>query len=138
MGRLVNGVDVEFSKTEQDAIFFLNEKNAPKGCPGYWCEWCYFSSAFRKYFQVDHIIPVAGAEKYGVEADYIKSIDNACVLCVACNASKNKYGFPREGTGLAYRMPNQNMAYGSRRAEPLSWDDLIMMCQRKGRFRRRE
>jgi hypothetical protein len=138
MGRLVNGVDVEFSKEEQDYIFFLNEENAPRGCPGYWCEWCYFSSAFRKYFHVDHIIPVAGAEKYGIGPEYIKSIDNACVLCVGCNASKNKYGFPRHGTGLAYRLPNQNMAHGERRAEALSWDDLILMCQRKGRFRRQE
>ena|SRR5579863_5735876 len=138
MGRLVNGVNVEFSKEEKEYIFFLNEKNAPKGCPGIWCEWCYFSSGFRKYFQVDHIIPVAGAERYAVTHDFISSVDNGCVLCVGCNGSKSQYGFPREGTGLAYRMPNQNMAYGPRRKEHLSWNELIMVAQRKGRFRRQE
>lgn len=138
MGRILNGVDVDFTKEERDYIFFLNEQNAPRGCVGYWCEWCYFSSAFRKNFQVDHIIPVAGAAKYGVGPDYIKSIDNACVLCTGCNGSKSKYGFPREGVGLAYRAPNQNMTWGERRVPSLSWDELIEMCKRKGRFRRKE
>ena len=138
MGRVVNGFDVEFSKEEQDYIYFLNEQNAPRGCVGYWCEWCHFSSAFRKYFQVDHIIPVAAAAQYGFGPDYIKSVDNACVLCVGCNGSKNKYGFPRPGVGLAYRIPNQNMTWGARRAEALTWDELILMCKRKGRFRRQE
>jgi len=136
MGRLVDGVDVEFSSEDQDYVFWLNQEMAPRGCVGYWCEWCYFSSAFRRYFQVDHIIPVARASEYGVGRDFLTSVDNACVLCVACNASKNKYEFPRHGVGLAYRSPNQNMTWGERRAGPLSWDELIQMCQRKGRFRR--
>jgi 5-methylcytosine-specific restriction endonuclease McrA len=138
MGRVINDADVDFNEEEKDYIFFLNEEKAPTGCVGYWCEWCYFSSAFRRYFQVDHIIPVAGAAKYGVGPDFIRSVDNACVLCVACNSSKNKYGFPRDGVGLAYRIPNQNMTWGSRRAAHLDWDDLILMCKRKGRFRRQE
>jgi hypothetical protein len=138
MGRIVDEITVDFSKEEQDYIFFLNEEKAPRGCVGYWCEWCYFSSAYRKYFQVDHIIPVAQAAHYGVGPEFIRSVDNACVLCVACNASKNKYGFPRDGVGLAYRAPNQNMTWGHRRADPLGWDEIIQMAQRKGRFRRRE
>ena len=138
MGRIVNGVDVDFSKEEIDYIFFLNQQNAPRGCVGYWCEWCNFSSAFRRYFQIDHIIPVAAAAKYGVGPDFIRSVDNGCVLCTGCNASKNKYGFPREGVGLAYRAPNQNMTWGARRAEALTWDEMILMCKRKGRFRRHE
>jgi len=138
MGRIIDGVDVDFSKEERDYVFFLNEENAPRGCVGYWCEWCHFSSVFRSYFQIDHIIPVAAAAKYGVGPDYIRSVDNACVLCKGCNGSKSKYGFPREGVGLAYRAPNQNMTWGPRRAEALSGDDLILMCKRKGRFRRQE
>jgi hypothetical protein len=138
MGRIVDGVEVDFSPEEREHIFFLNEQRAPRVCVGYWCEWCYFSSAFRRYFQVDHIIPVAGAKQYGVGPDYIASVDNACVLCVGCNGSKSKFGFPRLGVGLAYRIPNQNMTWGPRRADALSWEDLMMMCARKGRFRRQE
>lgn len=138
MGRIVNGVDVEFNKEERDYVFFLNEQKAPRGCVGYWCEWCHFSSAHQKFFQVDHIIPVARAAQYGFGAEYIRSVDNACVLCIACNASKNKFGFPREGVGLAYRAPNSNMTWGERRVDPLSWEEFILMARRKGRFRRRE
>lgn len=136
MGRLVNGVDVEFSQREQDEIFFLNEQKAPRGCVGYWCEWCYFSHVLKKYFQIDHIIPVAQAVSLGLTPDYIRSIDNGCVLCQPCNGSKSKYGHPRPGVGLAYRAPNLNMTWGERRAEALSWDDLVQMASRKGRFRR--
>lgn len=138
MGRIVDGVNVDFSEEEKDYVFFLNQQSAPRGCVGYWCEWCYFSSAFRKYFQVDHIIPVARAAQYGFGPEYIRSVDNACILCSGCNGSKSKHGFPREGAGLAYRAPNQNMTWGERRAEPLSWEDMILMARRKGRFRRRE
>src|ERR1044071_1680488 len=126
MGRIVNGVDVDFSKEERDYVFFLNEQSAPRGCVGYWCEWCWFSSAFRRYFQVDHIIPVYSAAKYGVGPEYLRSTDNACVLCTGCNGSKSKYGFPREGTGLAFRASSQNMTWGKRRHAELSWDDLIL------------
>jgi hypothetical protein len=138
MGRIVNKVNVEFSGDEKDYVFSLNQEGAPRGCVGYWCEWCHFSSAFRRYFEVDHIIAVAAAAKLGLGPEFIKSVDNACVLCVACNASKSKFGFPREGVGLAYRMPNQNMTWGPRRAEALGWEEMIEMCQRKGRFRRSE
>ena len=138
MGRIINGVSVEFDNFEQEYIYFLNEGSAPRGCVGYWCEWCYFSSPLRTFFQVDHVIPVAQAARHGLGPDYIRSVDNGCVLCSACNASKNRYGFPREGVGLAYRIPNQNMTWGERRAQSLSWEELILMAKRKGRFRRRE
>ncbi len=138
MARVLDGVNVEFTKEEQDYVFFLNEQRAPRGCVGYWCEWCKFSSAHKRHFQVDHIVPVARAKQFGLGPDYIKSVDNACVLCRPCNASKNKYGFPREGVGLAYRYPNQNMTWGALRAQSLSWDEIVLMAARKGRFRRQE
>lgn len=137
MGRVVNGQSVEFSSAEKEAAFQRNYDNPPRGCVGYWCEWCYFSSMFRKYFQVDHVIPVAKMQEYSVTIEALTSLANACILCTACNASKNAHGFPRKGVGLAYRAPNQNMTWGDRRAEPLSWDELVLMAARKGIFRQR-
>ena len=128
--------DYEFSPKTIEEAFQKNMENAPRGCPGYWCEWCYFSSGFRKYFQVDHIIPIAGAEKYGYTKEEMKLIQNACILCNGCNQSKSVYACPRPGVGLAYRMPNENLTWGHRRGEALSWDEFIQMAKRKGRFAR--
>jgi len=127
----------EFSSEVIEKAFENNANNAPRGCPGYWCEWCYFSSGFRRYFQVDHIIPIARAEEFGYTKDQMTVLQNACILCQGCNQSKSKYRYPRPGVGLAYRLPNQNLAWGHRRGEALSWDDFIQMAKRKGRFSRK-
>ena len=137
MGREINGVNVEFSDDDKAFIFLMNYENAPRGCVGYWCEFCYFSSMFKHYFQVDHIVPVARAKDFGLSPSFINSLDNACVLCEACNASKNQYDFPRHGVGLAYRAPNQNMTWGERRAQSLDFNQLVEMAKRKGRYRYR-
>ena len=138
MPRTLDGVSCEFPPEVKELAFSINERTAPRGCPGYWCEWCYFSSGFRRYFEVDHIIPVGRAKEFGYGPEMLTSVQNACVLCIGCNGSKSKYGFPRHGVGLAYRSPNQNLAWGDRRAEPLSWDEFILMAQRKGRFKRQK
>lgn len=137
MGRIYNGVDVEFSPSEKEFIKAYNHAHPPRGCVGYWCEWCYFSSClkFETYFQIDHIIPIARAKEFGVTPEFIASIDNACVLCTACNQSKGKRDFPRHGVGLAYRIPNQNMTWGDRRAHALDFDELVQMARRKGIYR---
>lgn len=137
MGRVVNGKSVEFSAAEKDAAFQRNYDNAPRGCVGYWCEWCYFSSMRRHYFQVDHIIPVARMQEYGITMEALTSLSNACILCTGCNGSKSAHGFPRRGAGLAFRAPNSNMTWGDKRAEPLDWDELVLMAGRKGIFRQR-
>jgi len=137
MGRVLDGVYVEFSQAEKELIFMLNTEHAPRGCVGYWCEWCFFSSMFKHYFQIDHIIPVAKAAEFGVTPAFIASVDNACVLCTACNQSKGQYDYPRQGVGLAYRAPNQNMTWGDKRNAALSFDELVRMAKRKGKYRYR-
>jgi 5-methylcytosine-specific restriction endonuclease McrA len=137
VGRIVNGVNVEFSESEKAAAFQRNYDNPPRGCVGFWCEWCYFSSMHRHYFQVDHIIPVAKMQQYGISVAALTGLANACILCTACNASKGAHGYPRKGTGLAYRAPNANMTWGEKRAEPLDWDELVLMAGRRGIFRQR-
>jgi hypothetical protein len=137
MGRIIDGVDVEFTQEEKELILMLNYENPPRGCVGYWCEWCFFSSMSKQYFQVDHIIPVAKAVEFGVTAGFIASVDNACVLCAPCNQSKGKHDYPRHGVGLAYRIPNQNMTWGEKRAQFLSFDEMVQMAKRKGKYRYR-
>jgi 5-methylcytosine-specific restriction endonuclease McrA len=137
MARSVDGENAEFSREDREFVFQWNHENAPRGCVGYWCEWCHFSSMHRHYFEVDHIIPVAKAAQYGVSADFVRSIDNACVLCKGCNGSKSDRDYPRYGVGLAFRAPNQNLTWGERRAPALDFDEMVQMAKRKGRYRLR-
>ncbi|MGA8656180.1 MAG: HNH endonuclease signature motif containing protein [Chthoniobacterales bacterium] len=119
---------LEFPEYVKNEAFQRNWERSKGG--GYWCEWCYFTNANRAYFEVDHLIPVVKAGK--------PTLDNACILCVACNQSKGQHGWPRHGAGLAYRAPTLNMAPPSVRVEPLSWDDLVRMAQRKPPFVRED
>lgn len=119
---------MEFSPSVKEQAFQRNWEGSKGG--GYWCEWCYFTNAQRRFFEVDHLIPVA---KRGAP-----TLDNACILCKGCNASKNQFGFPRHGVGYAFRQPNQNMAPPSVRLPHLSWDELIMVCRRQGAFKRKQ
>lgn len=137
MARTYQGLPADFDAGVRDEAFRLNLENAPRGCPGYWCEWCFFTQGTRDNFQVDHILSVADAEKYAIPHHKLTSVDNACILCAACNQSKGRFGFPRHGTGLAYRVPNANLAWGERRVPHLDWDDLVQMAMRKGRFKTR-
>lgn len=91
---------LEFPEYVKNEAFQRNWERSKGG--GYWCEWCYFTNANRAYFEVDHLIPVVKAGK--------PTLDNACILCVACNQSKGQHGWPRHGAGLAYRAPTLNMA----------------------------
>jgi hypothetical protein len=116
----------EFLDEIKNQAFERNWERSKGG--GYWCEWCYFTNASRSYFQVDHLIAAANGGK--------PTLDNACILCEACNRSKGKHGWPRHGVGLAFRVPNLNMAPPSVRVEPLSWDDLVRMAQLKKPFTR--
>ena len=116
----------EFSRAVVEEAFRRNWDGSRGG--GYWCEWCGFTSARRAYFEVDHLIAVARGGP--------PTLDNACILCSACNASKGLHGFPRHGVGLAYRAPNQNMAPPCVRVRSLTWDELVAMCRRQGPFRR--
>lgn len=137
MARFFNGVNVEFSQGEKDFIMAYNHEFPPRGCVGFWCEWCFFSSCLKKYFQVDHIVAIAKAAEYGLTPEFISSINNACVLCTACNQSKGEKDFPRYGVGLAYRIPNQNMTWGEKRTQSLGFDELVDMAKRKGIYRYR-
>ena len=137
MVRTIDGVNVEFDDEDKAFILMMNHETAPRGCVGYWCEVCHFSSMHRYYFEVDHIVSVARAREQGLPASFANSLDNACVLCKPCNAPKNRHDFPRPGVGLAYRAPNQNMTWGERRAQPLSYEQLVDMAKRKGKYRYR-
>ena len=125
---------LEFPPHVIEEAFRRNWEGSKGG--GYWCEWCWFTNAKRQYFQVDHLLPAV--IKGNPNPDCTPTIDNACILCTACNQSKNNFGFPRHGVGLAYRSPNLNMAPEGRRVPALSWDDLVLMAQRKGPFRRQD
>lgn len=129
-----SGQSLEFSDATKTRAYQRNYDTPPRGCVGYWCEWCYFSSMSTGYFQVDHLVSVARREEFGLTIEQLRSIDNAVILCSACNASKNKHDYPRYGVGLAYRLPSQNMTHGGLRQVQLDWDDLVLMAQRKGRF----
>lgn len=117
---------MEFPAVVVEEAFRRNWEGSKGG--GYWCEWCGFTNARRNYFEVDHLIPIARGGR--------PTLDNACILCTACNESKGAYGFPRHGVGLAYRAPNQNMAPAGVRVRSLTWDELVAMCKRQGPFRR--
>jgi len=129
-----SGQSLEFSGATRARSFERNYAAPPRGCVGYWCEWCFFSNMNKRFFQVDHLVSVARRDEFGLSIEQLRSIDNAVILCSACNASKNKHDYPRYGVGLAYRAPNQNMTHGGLRQVQLDWDDLVQMAQRKGRF----
>ncbi len=130
------GESLEFSTTVKNEAFRLNERNAPDGCVGYWCEWCYFSNVNKRYFQVDHLVPASRMKEIGISIDELKGIRNACILCTGCNASKLNFDSPRHGVGLAFRAPGLNMTHGQRRQKALNWDQLVQMAMRKGPYRR--
>lgn len=140
------GQSLEFTAATKRLAYQRNYDTPPRGCVGYWCEWCFFSKMKNEInmagrmtaaFQVDHLIPIARCEEFGISIDQLRSIDNAVILCAGCNGSKSLYDYPRFGAGLAYRVPNENMTHGTRRQVALDWDDLVQMAMRKGRFRTR-
>ena len=117
---------LEFTEHVKRRAFQRNWDGSRGG--GYYCEWCFFTNASQQYFQVDHLISVAEGGK--------PTQDNACILCTPCNQSKGRHGWPRHGVGLAFRMPNQNMAPPELRHPPLSWDELVRMARRHGPYMR--
>ncbi len=133
-----SGEDLEFPTSVKEQAFRLNQERAPRGCVGYYCEWCYFSNTQRRYFHVDHLVPASRLKEFGMTVTELTSLKNACVLCEGCNASKLNFNFPRLGVGLAFRAPNLNMTHGERRQSALDWDQLVMMAMRKGPYRRAE
>lgn len=133
-----SGESLEFPDRVKEEAFRLNQENAPRGCVGYYCEWCFFSNVQRRYFHVDHLVPASRMKQFGMTVAELTNITNACILCEGCNASKLNFGFPRPGVGLAYRAPNLNLTHGERRQAPLDWDELVQMAMRKGPYRRVE
>ncbi|MEO2033207.1 MAG: hypothetical protein ABGZ35_14085 [Planctomycetaceae bacterium] len=130
------GITLEFSRPVKSEAFRLNLDNAPRGCVGYWCEWCFFSNVQQRWFHVDHLVPASRMEEFRLSVAELTSIRNACVLCKACNASKLNFDSPRHGVGLAFRAPNINLTHGERRHQSLNWDALVQMAMRKGPYRR--